>query len=365
MTAEQFSLLLRQLMNRSSRKAGQIARYSDGKLPRSTAYKFVQLSNPTLPKNWGQVAAFARACKCSDGEIELLHGIWTALSEHPSHLAVSNTPKKTSTEQKKKPADIAKFREEMAELEAALLAGAADNESPLPLRHGVLHETARALPDTVKAGVRRLREWNDEDARRARRSDRSMRRSQRAARRWERNGARYTAGRLRVLAATRLNFALLVGTTLLLQVLHRFIGQLVPLVATVLVAVNAVVVLRNPAVVRIRSIRSPVKLGVGITLGLGASWLSLAMNSMVYTAMFTGLLVLVGTLIWQDAVQWHEMLNWRGLGLLVLSLWFGISAGNAATAQAFPPAGAVLFGCLLWSWAMLELHLKVDDHQWL
>ncbi|MGX1762637.1 hypothetical protein ACWIG5_38090 [Streptomyces lydicus] len=365
MTAEQFCVLLRQILGRSKLNAGQVSSFSRGTLPRSTAYKLVHVDNQTLPRKWDQVESFAKVCRCSASEIELLHGIWTKLSEPTPVPAVTNTPKNTPAEQVKKPADMGRFRTEMAELEAALLARSADSNPPLPHRQGALREAARALPYTVKSGMRRLREWSDEDARRARRADRFQRREQRAARRWKRNGVRYTAGRMRVLAATRLNFALLAGTALLLQVLDKFIDQLIPAAATALVAVNAVVVLRNPAVVRIRSIRSPVKLSAGIILGLGASWLSHSMTSMPYTAMFTGLLVLVGTLIWQDAVQWHEMLNWRGFGLLVLSLWFSIGIGVAATAQAVPLAGAVLSGCLLWSWALLELHLKIDDHQWL
>lgn len=89
-TVAEFMWLLREIRRRANLTAGQIALYSDGTLPRSTAYNFVSDKNPRLPKNRGQVEAFCRACKLGEEQTSAILRNWAALSAAPGAAMVAD-----------------------------------------------------------------------------------------------------------------------------------------------------------------------------------------------------------------------------------------------------------------------------------
>jgi hypothetical protein len=83
-SAAEFMRLLREIQRQANLTAGQIAVYSGGKLPRSTAYHFVSKTNNKLPKSREQVEAFCRACRLSEGQTQAVLHSWEALTPTPA-----------------------------------------------------------------------------------------------------------------------------------------------------------------------------------------------------------------------------------------------------------------------------------------
>lgn len=78
-TEAEFTALLRDILRRSGRTAGQVARFAN--LPRSTAYHFVSERNTSLPKDPDRVRAFAWACKLTADEVDKLLDLWVKLHQ--------------------------------------------------------------------------------------------------------------------------------------------------------------------------------------------------------------------------------------------------------------------------------------------
>ncbi|MFC6010159.1 hypothetical protein [Nocardia lasii] len=76
--ASAYMAMLRRIHEVSGLTAGQIAAFSG--LPRSTAYRFIDRKNNTLPKNRTQVEAFLKACRVSRGNITRMLVLWDEVS---------------------------------------------------------------------------------------------------------------------------------------------------------------------------------------------------------------------------------------------------------------------------------------------
>ncbi|WP_280220667.1 hypothetical protein [Nocardia neocaledoniensis] len=76
--AAAYMAMLRRIHEVSGLTAGQIAAFSG--LPRSTAYRFIDRRNTTLPKNRDQVEAFLKACRCSRASITRMLALWDEVS---------------------------------------------------------------------------------------------------------------------------------------------------------------------------------------------------------------------------------------------------------------------------------------------
>jgi hypothetical protein len=65
-------------------------------LPRSTAYRFIDPKNTTLPKNRDQVEAFLRACRLAPQSIIRMLNLWDEVSgnppQQPPHPDIDNDP---------------------------------------------------------------------------------------------------------------------------------------------------------------------------------------------------------------------------------------------------------------------------------
>ncbi|MBF6138265.1 hypothetical protein IU501_35420 [Nocardia otitidiscaviarum] len=80
-TATEFMAMLRQILHASKMSAGQVSTLA--KLPRSTAYRFVDPKNTTLPSRPEQVERFVRACRLRDDQIARVMRIWHKLKGTP------------------------------------------------------------------------------------------------------------------------------------------------------------------------------------------------------------------------------------------------------------------------------------------
>ncbi|MGW6123093.1 hypothetical protein ACWFRF_28910 [Nocardia sp. NPDC055165] len=79
--AAAYMAMLRRIHEVSGLTAGQIAVFSG--LPRSTAYRFTDRNNTTLPKNRDQVAAFLRACRVPQHNVDRMLEMWDEVSGNP------------------------------------------------------------------------------------------------------------------------------------------------------------------------------------------------------------------------------------------------------------------------------------------
>jgi hypothetical protein len=80
--AAAFMAMLRRVHELSGLTAGQIAAVSG--LPRSTAYRFIDRSNRSLPKNRNQLHAFLRACRLPTESMIKLLSLWDELTGQPA-----------------------------------------------------------------------------------------------------------------------------------------------------------------------------------------------------------------------------------------------------------------------------------------
>ncbi|MGV9408341.1 hypothetical protein ACWDOP_00385 [Nocardia sp. NPDC003693] len=74
-----FMKMMREMHAGSGRTAGQIAAFA--RMPRSTAYRFIQADNDTLPKSRGQVERFAEGCRLGPDQVEAVLRHWDLLTE--------------------------------------------------------------------------------------------------------------------------------------------------------------------------------------------------------------------------------------------------------------------------------------------
>ncbi|GGN65911.1 MnhB domain-containing protein [Nocardia rhizosphaerihabitans] len=79
--AAAYMAMLRRIHEVSGFTAGQIAIYSG--LPRSTAYRFIDPNNNTLPKNRNQVEAFLHACRVPQRNVDRMLELWDEVSGNP------------------------------------------------------------------------------------------------------------------------------------------------------------------------------------------------------------------------------------------------------------------------------------------
>ncbi|WP_433527749.1 hypothetical protein ACQPZ2_44220 (plasmid) [Nocardia pseudovaccinii] len=93
-SAAAYMAMLRRVHELSGFTAGQISAYSG--LPRSTAYRFIDPKNNTLPKNRGQVEAFLNACRLAPQAVVRMLNLWDEVSgnppQQPPHPDLGNDP---------------------------------------------------------------------------------------------------------------------------------------------------------------------------------------------------------------------------------------------------------------------------------
>ncbi|WP_280381304.1 hypothetical protein [Nocardia wallacei] len=79
-TTEEFLALMRHAQHASGRSPGQLANYAGKALPRSTAYRFVNRKNRSLPRRADRVEAFFKGCKYTEDQIVTVMQAWRRLS---------------------------------------------------------------------------------------------------------------------------------------------------------------------------------------------------------------------------------------------------------------------------------------------
>ncbi|WP_157360520.1 hypothetical protein [Amycolatopsis thermoflava] len=82
--ASEFAALLRRIMKLAGLSAGQVAIRSDNLIPRSQAYKLVEVGRGVLPTKSEQVAAFLSACRLDPAQAREVMVLWVRLHERCS-----------------------------------------------------------------------------------------------------------------------------------------------------------------------------------------------------------------------------------------------------------------------------------------
>ncbi|WP_169815266.1 hypothetical protein [Nocardia vulneris] len=85
-TVEEFMAMLRNILHKSGMTAGKVAKLA--KIPRSTAYRFADRTNITLPARVEQVERFVRACRLRDDQITRVLRTWHELNGTLEEAAV-------------------------------------------------------------------------------------------------------------------------------------------------------------------------------------------------------------------------------------------------------------------------------------
>ncbi|MEV4241333.1 hypothetical protein AB0J47_39940 [Nocardia sp. NPDC049737] len=93
-SAAAYMAMLRRVHELSGFTAGQISAFSG--LPRSTAYRFIDPKNNTLPKHRSQVEAFLQACRLPPQSVVRMLNLWDEVSgnppQQPPHPDLDNDP---------------------------------------------------------------------------------------------------------------------------------------------------------------------------------------------------------------------------------------------------------------------------------
>ncbi|MFI6959634.1 hypothetical protein ACIBJI_39985 [Nocardia sp. NPDC050408] len=362
-TPVEFNALLREIHIQSKLSMGQIIAKTT--IPRSTAYRFVKASNTTLPKRRTQVEQFAKACYLSTAATDKLLKIWDELSTNP--VPEPLTEKDFADRQgfgltqglqsRIGEGELRDIRQRLHHLENRVGAASRPASPPPVLEPPVLKPPVLEPHAPERQGARH-------SGNRRGRLDRWFSKQEREERRLERDMLRLTAPQVRIFTTTRLNLAMLLGTALLFLVLEETPVHQTSWVALVLIGLNAIVVVRNPAIVRLRSLRSPKRLVASVVIGTSTVAPTLAATQLLYLAAGTGLLVFVAALIWLDVILWRDLRNWRGAGLIVIALGLGVFIQLVLDTTTLPPTATVLAGALVAAWALLELRVRIDDQRW-
>ncbi|MEV6340980.1 hypothetical protein AB0M12_40450 [Nocardia vinacea] len=362
-TPVEFMALLREIHSQSKLTVGQIIAKTT--IPRSTAYRFVKPTTTTLPKRRAQVQEFVEACYLTRASTDKLLKIWDKLSTNPVPEPLTekdfadrqNFGLTQGLQRRVGEGELRDIRQRLHNLESQVTAASRPVSPPTALEPPLLEPPALEPPTPERLGAL-------DGGNRRGRLDRWLSRHEREERRHRRKMLHLAAPQVRIFTTTRLNLAMLLATALVFLVLKEIPVHQTAWAAVVLIGLNAVVVVRNPAIVRLRSLRSPSRLVASVVIGASTVAPTLAATQLLYLAAGTGLLVFVAALIWLDVILWRDLRNWRGAGLIVIALGLGVFIQLVLDAATLPPTATILAGALVAAWALLELRVRIDDQRW-
>lgn len=355
-----FMALLRRIHARSGLTAGQIAASSG--LPRSTAYRFINAGNNTLPKHRDQVVAFLRACRLQERAVQSVVRIWELLSGHATsdELATKALQKVRSREieyrrqrqvivkniTKQPVLDVGLDSDKRRILEEHLAVTAPNS----PAQQAIARQADLLRFLDVERLLREGGVLNDVDAA-----------SEKVSPRKQPSPVGPTSWAFR-------NFVLgLLALTLYPVATSVWFGYHFTTEFTRVMFLVTVVVVLFSTSIWIRQIRrmsivlSPARVATAVLIAFGAGFLAWAASPTPLVGLLTGFTVFTTTPIWLAITKFTGLRTARGSFVVLTSLWFGATFGFLAYVAEIPVPGAILDGIIGAAAAVMLLSNKILD----
>ncbi|MFI1241436.1 hypothetical protein [Nocardia salmonicida] len=372
-----YMAMMRRVHEVSGFTAGQISVFS--KLPRSTAYRFIDPKNTTLPKNRDQVEAFLRACRMPSQQVVRMLNMWDELSglppQQPPHRDIDNNPDwryeptldqlvvSSNIESDDKPEKMWLTWEEDQEQWRQ------DNTPQFPhvsspFKHGQALVAAAAPTSSPVATPVCCQECSEQQQWLAASQQWHVAASQqcRAAAQPQRRGAglvqAFCAGMVplavTVIALCPIAAAVWLG--------YRFTGEFASVLAVLVVMGLLFSTTSWVHKSSCEQLLTPLRLGIGMLAGVGAGVLAWFAVSIPLVGALTGLVVFSAVPRWINLTRLTGILtSTRGVFTLITATWCGIVLGYAASVAGFPGAGAVLVAVMGTAMAVMLLSGSVFD----
>ncbi|OXR40233.1 hypothetical protein B7C42_07658 [Nocardia cerradoensis] len=339
--AAAFMAMLRRVHEVSGLTAGQIA-VSSG-LPRSTAYRFIDPKNKTVPKNRDQVGAFLQACRISRAGVLQMLELWDEVNgvaaapdnEVALALYTPSTDGVHVVDQRTKPPEPGFYPWEDPARWREAPAGAyprPDMTLPWYQDNDPRHHHYYNLVESCPACTDRKQH------KRTRRTPFAF---------------------LRPLVARSLPVMLLLASvspmSLAVWLGPSFTGPLAGIFAVHIVVLMVFGVSRWGRGAAGARHPTPVQLGAGIIAGVGAGTLATLAVSVLLVGVLTGFTVFATTPLWIGLTDLSGIATSRGIFTLITSVWCGVGLGYGAALTMFPILGAILIGAMGTAMAMMQL----------
>ncbi|MGW5455897.1 hypothetical protein [Nocardia sp. NPDC003979] len=344
--------MLRRIHETSGLTAGQVAAFSG--LPRSTAYRFINKQNNSLPKNRNQVQAFLDACRVPERSAATILGMWDEIringgGRDKSHILIEVPPDADAESSPPSP--------------TTTLHEPGDDEDPA-VTLSALRPDGHPVPDAAE----QVDAAPEEEVVGSFRSPSAPSGTEFYAivqpkfGSTDRNTAslelRRVATKCGPLAMTLLAIYALAGAAWFSQNLS---GGVIGFLATVTVAA-VLLAIAGRTLYKSDSIRmTATKSIAAATSGIGVGLLSWVTVPIVPFAMFTGFIVFTMAPRWFDRSRWTKIASAPGIFAAIASLWCGAVLATTTAATGFALPGAVFLGALTTITATVELAAYSPD----
>lgn len=345
--ASAYMAMLRRIHELSGLTAGQIAAYSG--LPRSTAYRFIDRKNNTLPKNRDQVEAFLNACRVPQRNIDRLLELWDEVSGNPvrqnasAGRVVLELPADDNAPPQKAEAVEPNWQsweewdeEQYPQIEVprqrgAAAASAAHSQPPReedltmqPSHRHVPYVHADPCICLDLVGRQQIPHQRPPTP---------------------------TGSGLALLLARVVPLAMLIMALYPLAVAvwfdHRFTGGLTGISSAIIAAAMLISISAWTHRASEPSVLTPTRLALAAIGGLCAGLLTWAAVPVLPIAALTGFVVFTMAPLWFSLTKLTDLAtSVHGVFALIAALWCGITLGTAAAHTGFPLFGSILAGVL-------------------
>ncbi|MER7450420.1 hypothetical protein ABTW96_09035 [Nocardia beijingensis] len=356
-SAAGYMAMLRRIHEVSGRTAGQIAASSG--LPRSTAYRFIDPKNNSLPKNREQLRAFLIACRLPDEHVTGMLRLWAEVSGHTikeAREAIAASAASPSLDTQAKVVDpsddpqLCNHHARRIAMWTQEVSRAIAREDP-PLARTRAPQGAAVLDVDLELLIaRRGRDTARRDSAvcshpRCLQRRQGLETPAPEVRSRGRSSTVLHSGTARVVPMVLL-FIAIYPMAMSVQFGRIFTNEFVG-VATAVAIVSMLLFITSKWVhgPHWPRLLTPVRLaaatGVGVTAGVLA-WLAVPST---LVGVLTGFTVFTVTPLWIDLTNLSGILtSTRGVFVSIATTWCGITLGYVASLIAFPVLGSVLVG---------------------
>ncbi|MFI6040478.1 hypothetical protein ACIA8C_02525 [Nocardia sp. NPDC051321] len=346
-SATAFMAMLRRIHQLSGLTAGQIA-VSSG-LPRSTAYRFIDPKNTTVPKSRDQVGAFLLACRLSrEGVLHMLE-LWDEVTgavpptDPADRILHGPLDDDTAGREGRAPAqtpepgfypweDPARWRDSTMRYQRL--------EGPANLQWIGRDGIAAAQHIYAHLGACPMCAEHDQPRRRTSTVPISIL-------------GRALPLMLLLVTVAPMAFALWLG--------HQFNGPIAGVFALNIVTallIGTAKWVHKPYGVKLLTLAC---LSAALLAGLSTGTLAAVAAAAPLVGVLTGFTVFTGTPLWVGLTNLSNIATARGAFILVAAAWCGIALGYAASLTMFSPAGAVLVGAMGSAMTVMQLSSRVFE----
>lgn len=354
--AKAFMAMLRRVHEISGLTAGQIA-VSSG-LPRSTAYRFIDRKNDSLPKNRDQVEAFLRACRLPTETVSSMLALWddvSASTVSTSTPATDNVEDTGSWEEDAPEAPPAKvseqiwrgFRDDPLPRSESAKPDVRSLESSLSVLLGQYARPRMLMSDPITPFLSghcpACQNITTRLADRPRRKKKS---------------AMLRAVSARLLPVLMLLLALYpMAMTVFFD--HLFSNESARIGISVLLM--ATMLLTTSDWIHRPQLLTPLRLTMAICAGITVAVIAWLAVPIPLVGVLTGFIVFTATPLWLNRTNLSDITSTRGLFCLISASWCGIAVGFIVNLARFPILGSVLAGFLTAAATVMLLSSSIRD----